>query len=439
MSSLDSAVAQLGGSTDRQEILRTLRAVLESTHFSKSKRYPALLDFAVRTALEDPSAFPKERTVGITVFGRSADYDTSSDPVVRIAAGEVRRRLNLYFSEHPEAPLRIDLPIGSYRAEFHTRAAHDGTISPLHHAEASVEAHAPANVSVLNTFPKAAAETTEASPQELHPHSVPHAPLAHGRRLQAVAAALVLASVAVGAGVWRHFHEAARTDFWSPLLSGGKAAWILVGQKNPDGTTSAAAPAGSVAATPATTTEERPNLVLDDAIVAGQVCSIFREYGSECRISPATAADPKDLDGKPLVLIGGFNNVLTQRVLAGQPYRFEHNTAMDQRDIVERTPNGDVVMGAVGQEPAGALRLRDYAVIGRFRSDITHSDVVVLAGLGVPGTDSAAQFLLSPDKMRALLANAPKGWSGKNVEAVLRIDAVQGTTPEVQVVGSRFW
>ncbi len=103
---------------ERQMILATLRLVLESPHFCKSKRYPSLLEFVVHNALEENSHVLKERTVGVEVFGRMADYDTSTDPVVRVAAGEVRRRMAAYFSEHPEAPVRIDIPPGSYRAEF---------------------------------------------------------------------------------------------------------------------------------------------------------------------------------------------------------------------------------------------------------------------------------------------------------------------------------
>ena len=41
----------------------------------------------------------KERTIGIEVFGRAADYDTNLDHVVRSVAGEVRRRLAQYYME----------------------------------------------------------------------------------------------------------------------------------------------------------------------------------------------------------------------------------------------------------------------------------------------------------------------------------------------------
>ena len=39
----------------------------------------------------------KERSIGVEVFGRAPSYDANADPVVRITAGEVRKRLTQYY------------------------------------------------------------------------------------------------------------------------------------------------------------------------------------------------------------------------------------------------------------------------------------------------------------------------------------------------------
>jgi len=41
-------------------------------------------------------SFLKERTIGTEIFQRKAGYATGDDPVVRVQAGEVRRRLEQY-------------------------------------------------------------------------------------------------------------------------------------------------------------------------------------------------------------------------------------------------------------------------------------------------------------------------------------------------------
>ena len=61
--------------------------------FANSKRYPALLTYVVEQTLLGNTSDLKERMIGIEVFGRSPSYDANADPVVRITAGEVRKRL----------------------------------------------------------------------------------------------------------------------------------------------------------------------------------------------------------------------------------------------------------------------------------------------------------------------------------------------------------
>src|SRR5258706_12869793 len=94
--------------------------MLVNPHFSHSKRYPALLRYVVEQALAGHTDQIKERTLGIEVFGRTPDYDTNQDPVVRTTAGEIRKRIAQYYHEpgHQDE-LRIELPCGSYVPEFH--------------------------------------------------------------------------------------------------------------------------------------------------------------------------------------------------------------------------------------------------------------------------------------------------------------------------------
>ncbi len=102
-------------SHDREEILVALQEVLASPHFCNSKRYPALLRYVVETSLAGKADLLKERTLGVEVFHRPPDYDTNADTVVRYTAGEVRKRLSLYYHDH-DSRLQISLPAGSYVA-----------------------------------------------------------------------------------------------------------------------------------------------------------------------------------------------------------------------------------------------------------------------------------------------------------------------------------
>jgi hypothetical protein len=99
-------------------VYQALDAMMESSHFSKSKRYPALLHYVVSKTISGEQGELKERVIGVQLFGRPADYDTGSDPVVRVVLNELRKRLSIYNSEHPDLPVVIELPIGGYGAHF---------------------------------------------------------------------------------------------------------------------------------------------------------------------------------------------------------------------------------------------------------------------------------------------------------------------------------
>src|SRR5579872_2532063 len=104
-------------------IREELNRVLAGHEFRSSKRSQEFLRYVVENTLTGHADILKERTIGIEVFGRSTSYDPSDDATVRVKAGEVRKRLGLYYSsEGAHNPLRIELPSGTYVPEF--RAVH---------------------------------------------------------------------------------------------------------------------------------------------------------------------------------------------------------------------------------------------------------------------------------------------------------------------------
>jgi len=104
---------------DKERIKAELGAILATDHFVSSKRYPAFLAYIVEKTLEGHSDELKERSIGVDVFKRKPDFDTSADTVVRFTAGEVRKRLSsIYLGNGRTAEVQIDLPTGSYVPEF---------------------------------------------------------------------------------------------------------------------------------------------------------------------------------------------------------------------------------------------------------------------------------------------------------------------------------
>src|SRR6185437_3987438 len=79
-------------------ILDHLRRIQTSRAFGNSARAKEFLSYVVHHGLQGHTEFLKERSIGIHLFHRSPTYVTSDDPIVRVKAAEVRRRLTQYYA-----------------------------------------------------------------------------------------------------------------------------------------------------------------------------------------------------------------------------------------------------------------------------------------------------------------------------------------------------
>src|ERR1700684_2553898 len=105
---------------EKAAIEEQVERLLQNPHFSHSRRFPMFLRFVVRHTLAGQADAVKERTLGIEIFGRSADYDTASDPIVRVTAAEIRKRIPQYYREpRHEVESRVSIQAGSYVPQFH--------------------------------------------------------------------------------------------------------------------------------------------------------------------------------------------------------------------------------------------------------------------------------------------------------------------------------
>src|ERR1700730_9692564 len=129
-------------------VLQQLERLLQNPHFHKSKRFPVFLRFVVTEALAGRADNLKERTLGIEVFGKDPNYDTNEDPIVRVTAGEIRKRIAQYYQEPShEHEIRWLLPPGSSWPQFCSPASDKA----VNHNEqpVPVEALLPQSVSTL--------------------------------------------------------------------------------------------------------------------------------------------------------------------------------------------------------------------------------------------------------------------------------------------------
>jgi hypothetical protein len=102
-----------------EEKLQALEFVLSSHTFTRSDQLKAFLDYVCRQEIAGKGGNLNEYLIGVVVLGRPEGYSTGDDSTVRSRAHALRRKLQEFYTyEMPSAPVRIDLPKGSYCPRF---------------------------------------------------------------------------------------------------------------------------------------------------------------------------------------------------------------------------------------------------------------------------------------------------------------------------------
>jgi len=106
-------------SPDGGQVQSALTAALQSREFQSAPQLRSFLEFIVRAALNDEQEKLKGYTIAVEALGRPEDFNPVTDPIVRVEAARLRRRLAKYYGGSGAGePVRIVIPKGSYAPEF---------------------------------------------------------------------------------------------------------------------------------------------------------------------------------------------------------------------------------------------------------------------------------------------------------------------------------
>jgi hypothetical protein len=96
--------------------------ILKSEPFRGSETLRNLLSYLSSRAVESPARPVKVREIAKAVFGRSEDFDSQTDSIVRVHAGRVRSKLaEFYLNEGAEDVVVLSIPKGGYNLTWETR------------------------------------------------------------------------------------------------------------------------------------------------------------------------------------------------------------------------------------------------------------------------------------------------------------------------------
>jgi hypothetical protein len=397
---------------DRHAVMLELECILASPHFSNSKRYPALLRYVVERALEGRADSLKERTLGIEVFRRPADYDTNADTIVRYTAGEVRKRLLLYYHEHEASGgFQISLPAGSYVPEFHQEQ--QTQIEEIHPSVLNV-AEPLVPLQAINALPLASGLQS----QRLR---------FPARTIWLVVSVILIASFGAAA-IWRFDSSASNPvdQFWRPALQDRSAAIICVGGNVFDGNHfSGTMTAGKDIA--------YPFVSMQLASAIARVGGLLDRFNTKYQIQASAPTPLGDLRERPVILLGGYNNPWSMRLVRSLRFQFPPEPF---EGIIDREHPGRQWIRDKSQPYAST---DDYALIARFHDATTGSIIVLIAGLGRNGTEGAAQFVTSQFYMQQLSTRLGKNLSSGNIEVVVKVNVIDGKTGAPSIQDAETW
>ncbi|MGB0846277.1 MAG: hypothetical protein ACPGSM_06115 [Thiolinea sp.] len=102
-----------------------LERVLDSRCFRSRKAAQKFLIYVVQRTVEGHGKAINQHSIAIEALGKAPDFDPSSNPLIRVQAGRLRKQLEEYYAgEGRENLVRIVLPVGSYQPAFMHRDEH---------------------------------------------------------------------------------------------------------------------------------------------------------------------------------------------------------------------------------------------------------------------------------------------------------------------------
>jgi hypothetical protein len=392
---------------ERTLVLKELESILASYHFQSSKRYPAMLKYIVGATLDGCCGDLKERTLGVEVFGRDPDYDTSADPVVRLSAGEVRKRIAQYYHENGSVSrVQIELPLGSYVPEFLLRGPETAVAQP-------------------EPVTERLASTGNQAPAGRH------------RLVIGILSATAFVAALASGGIYA-YHKVSATEvtvidkFWGPLVKSAEPVLIVVGTGN-----------GAIQLPPENETTSfgihinspKHRISLASATALANVAGVLRQHGIALEIKEDKETSLTDIHSRRLILIGATNNPWTMRLVSPLRFRFVPGP-MGQVQDTKNLQNTDWIIDF--SKPNSSVST-DYAIVARYYDPTTEGPVLVIAGIGPYGTEAASAFVVTPQYLEQIVKQLPAGWEYRNIELVLKTEVIDGNAGPPLLVSSAVW
>jgi DNA-binding winged helix-turn-helix (wHTH) protein len=410
------------------EIQTQIERILRSDAFRGSEILRNLLSYLFSCALEGRSEPLKVREIATAVFGRSENFDSQTDSVVRVHAGRLRSKLaEYYMSEGVEDDLVVTIPKGGYDLSWHSRhlatplgVAPSDPASPEHSSFSRVE-----NSSFTGDV-------------------TPHTSISTRVAVVLLAVAIVVTALAAGFFL-RNPRPATVTPglnaFWAPFISSSETPLMVFSNFRLVGSISSTLQKYSGPS-------ETETQVIDTYTTMGEVMGVFEvtrlltSWGKPVRTKRGKLLTWDEAKDSNLIFIGGplaetplrDVKVLNELQFQDGPFSAEHKGGA----VINLHPRKGEDPVYYGSDAfAGDSRSSfDYAVIALRPALSRGHSILVLAGITEFGTQAAAEYVTREEHVTELLARLARKAGGPApwFEALLRVQIEGGVPVQSSIV-----
>jgi hypothetical protein len=460
----------LEGDAIAPELIREeLRRIVISRHFRTSRRGKEFLQYVVDQKIGGNGDLLKERLIGVQLFGRKPDYATGEDPVVRVQAGDVRRRLESYHADPDvQSDVLIQIPVGSYAPVFLLRRgvqAHEtwpGNVIPSTYTNTEPEQTIDAPPNELN-------ETNASSSTEPQSKALPFLGLEDHHPETTVARKRGRWSLAIGALACvallvylftSYIHKSpewALKAFWLPASVSTKPVLICLPrpivyrpseklydryeETHPDSFVTREARRNQILPLAPTDTIQWGDMTpvrnsgpgIGAVVAAVNIGKLLAEQGIRFELRFGEEATYADMRDSPVVIVGAINTDWATQLTSESHFVFDetrgapniHETAGAKRFWQMESSDGNIT--------------RDYGLITRQLSGKAGQFLVQVAGISHFGTEAASELLANKKEFTDALHAKSISLKEKNFQIIVSTDVTAGRAGPPHVVAISSW
>lgn len=455
-------VEQIQSPIAHDEARQALEGILASKYFANAHKKKMFLRLICNFYFEGRAHELNEHLLGYDVFGRDSSYNPSADPIVRVFAHEIRKKLDAYYAnEGASDTIRLEIPAGSYQPVFARRASQPVAVS----YESSV-ARQPADSKA-------------------------------GRRkfsLGKLAVGLAFLSLAIAAVGLTLLNKQLRHQFseveasknasihataWASFLSDNNPPLVMLSNppafrfanpSDPQTPTKESVPlsaetvealkekfvtnpeiliresAGPSAEDTEPSNEkvaiargQTPRLLVStnvytgvgEAIALHYLTDFFRKFGSGISLKQSRTLSAEDLKNHNVIVLGGvWVNEWSSKLTRSEDFVFSRKATIENRN-----PHPGEELRYIPQfdKQTGNLAV-DYALITVKPNISAVRDVMLLAGVYSEGTEAAGEFITNQNYLEQLDQHLAQSGSPRYFQALLKIGVENGIPTTISIL-----